>query len=142
MRRLNPIGSSPLQDWLTLTAQPQDMETQAKAQKIRRPAVDEVCRLWVRIVELYEAGTDEEREAILQAMVGRVEMDEKETGTCDLAFLPQVPDSVLELTNHLGAGRMLVKNYPLLHVRDFAVPPRSRKTWDPGDSATKQSMKG
>jgi hypothetical protein len=40
--------------------------------------------------------TDEEREAILQAIVGRVEMQEKETGTCELAFLPQVPDYRLD----------------------------------------------
>ena len=93
--------------WVTLTARQRETETQTEAQKVRRPNVDEACSLWGRIVELYEAGTDDEREAILQAVVGRVEMDEKETGTCELAFLPQIPVSVpnrLELTNHLGAG--------------------------------------
>lgn len=55
-----------------------------------------MCGLWGRIEELFEAATGEEREQILQAIIGRVERQEKESGTCEMAFLPQVPDYRLE----------------------------------------------
>ena len=41
------------------------------------------------MTELWEAATDEEREELMQAMVIRVEMDEKEEGTCEVALLPR-----------------------------------------------------
>ena len=40
----------------------------------------------------------------MQAMVGRVEMDEKEEGTCEVALLPQVPSDWLEITSKMGAA--------------------------------------
>jgi hypothetical protein len=89
---------------VTLAARHQETTAQAEAQRVRRPDVEEVCAVWGRIVELWGAATDNERETILQAIVGRVEMTEKESGTCALAFLPQVPDSRFELTDQMGAG--------------------------------------
>lgn len=71
----------------------------------KRPDTERICREWSRFTTLWEAGTDEEREEIMQAMVVRVEMNEKEEGTCDVALLPQAPSSWLELTPKMGAGR-------------------------------------
>lgn len=66
----------------------------------------------------------------MQAMVGRVEMDEKEEGTCEVALLPQVPSDWLEITSKMGAGKEVIANhFPLLlldspllspdHMRDL-----------------------
>ena len=81
-------------------------------------------------MELYEPRTNEEREAILQAMVGWVVMDEKETGTCELAFLQQIPDAEpnrFELTNQVGAASDVISNrFPLLEVPVELQSPRRR----------------
>ena len=56
---------------------------------------------------LWEAATEEEREELMQAIVVRVGMDEKEEGTWEVAFLPQVPCPVsdrLGSTSQMGAG--------------------------------------
>lgn len=50
------------------------------------------------MTELWAGATDEEREELMQAMVIRVEMDEKEEGACKIAVIPQVPASGSELT--------------------------------------------
>ena len=56
------------------------------------------------LTKLWEGATAEEREELMQAMVVCVDMDEKEEGTCEVALLPQVPSSLLELTPKMGAG--------------------------------------
>ena len=56
------------------------------------------------MTELWEGATDEEREELMQAMVVRVELDEKEKGACDGALLPQVPSDWLGLISRMGAG--------------------------------------
>jgi site-specific DNA recombinase len=88
-----------------LSGQQTQLETEAEAQRIRRPDVAEACRLWGRLTELYEAATDEEREEILQALVVRVEMTEKEEGTCEVSLLPQVPARWIEPTLDMGAEK-------------------------------------
>jgi hypothetical protein len=109
----------------------QQMQAQAEAQKVRRPNVDEVCALFARIVELFEAATDEEREQILQALVGRVEMEEKEKGTCEVSLLPQVPVPWLEPTNQMGAGARVITTNP----RFYDAP---IKVWRGGRNRTKE----
>ena len=40
----------------------------------------------------------------MQGMVRRVDIDQKEEGTCEIAVIPQVPSYGLELTSRMGAG--------------------------------------
>ena len=80
-----------------------DLKDKVELAQRKRPNAEEVCLVWSRLTELWEAGTEEEQEAIMQAMVGRVEMDKKEEGTCEVALLPQVPtQSVTNLANGSG----------------------------------------
>ena len=73
------------------------------------------------MTELWEGATDEERKELMQAMVIRVELDEKEKGACDGALLPQVPSDWLGLISRMGAGRLVVVNYPPIQFPDFEV---------------------
>ena len=76
---------------------------------------------------LCEAATEKEREELMQALVVRVEMDEKEKGTCEVALLPQIPSPASdrsELTPKMGAGCTSLRtihpsNLPILRSRAF-----------------------
>ncbi len=87
---------------------------------------------------LCEAATEKEREELMQALVVRVEMDEKERGTCEVALLPQVPSPASdrsELTPKMGAGVYVVTDYPPIQSPDFEVSRisrRARKLLEPG----------
>lgn len=81
-----------------------ELEEQGANLKRARPNVDEACRLWRRIPELWGAATEEERTELLQALVLKVEMETKEKGACEIALISQAPISELELNSDMGAG--------------------------------------
>jgi hypothetical protein len=85
-----------------------ELEEEVEVSPFNRPNAERICWEWSRVTELWEGATDEEREELMQAMVIRVEMDEKEEGTCEVALMPQVPclaSDWLGLTSRMGAGR-------------------------------------
>lgn len=85
-------------------AKRQEIERKGAERRKQRPDVEEVCRFWRRIPELWDEANDEERTALLQAVVFRVEMPEKEKGACDASIAPQAPVRWFELNSHMGAG--------------------------------------
>jgi hypothetical protein len=63
--------------------------------------------------------TDEERTQLLQALVIRVEMVDKEKGSCNIALAPQAPVHKLELYSDMEAhipGRTGRKVAPLIAI--------------------------
>jgi len=87
--------------------------------KIRRAAEHPA-----QMTELWEGATDEEREELMQSMVVRVEMNEKEEGTCEVALMPQVPSDWLGLTSRLGAGRAVTTTFnPRCHDLPLFIAP-------------------
>ena len=92
---------------LPLERKQRELEEAVEVSRRNRPNADRICREWSRVTELWEGANDEEREELMQAMVIRVEMDEKEEGTCEVALMPQVPSLAsdwLGLTSRMGAG--------------------------------------
>ncbi len=92
---------------LPLERKQRELEEAVEVSRRNRPNADRICREWSRVTELWEGANDEEREELMQAMVIRVEMDQKEEGTCEVALLPQVPSLAsdwLGLTSRMGAG--------------------------------------
>jgi hypothetical protein len=96
-----------------VTGQAERTEAEAKRRQIEetgvatrrhRPDVDQVCALWQRVPVLWDSATEDERTELMQAMVIRVEMEEKEKGACEIALAPQAPVHCLELNSHMGAG--------------------------------------
>ena len=81
-----------------------ELEQAVEATRRERPDAGRLCREWSRLTELWGKATDEEREEFMQAFVVRVEMDQKEEGSCEVALLPQLPSDRLELTSKMGAG--------------------------------------
>ena len=112
---------------LSLELKQRGSEQGIEAVRRKRPNAGRICREWLRFTTLWEAATEEEWEELMQAMVVRVEMNEKEEGTCEVALLPQAP-SWLELTPKMGAHSHRGVNYPDLFIRDFDVPRPSRRT--------------
>lgn len=101
-----------------------ELEKAVEATRRKRPDASRICREWSRITELWAGATDDEREEFMQAFVVRVEMDQKEEGTCEVALLPQVPSHRLELTSKMGAGREVIANrFPLLLLDCPLMPP-------------------
>lgn len=86
-------------------ARSREIETRGGDRRKHRPDVDAICKLWGRIPDLWNAATDDERTELMQALVIRVEMSEKEKGACDIALMPQAPVHWLELNSCMGAGR-------------------------------------
>jgi hypothetical protein len=106
--------------------------TEAKQHKIGRngaehkkrgPDVEEVCRFWRRMPELWDSATDEEKTTLMQAVVFRVEMPEKEKGACDIALASQAPVHWLELNSHMGAGVGLEPVNSAVFVTLLSRPP-------------------
>ena len=89
---------------LQAEAKREEIERMGAATKRRRPDVDQICALWRRIPELWGGATEEERTQLMQAIVLRVEMEDKEKGACEIALAPQAPVHKLELNSHMGAG--------------------------------------
>jgi hypothetical protein len=58
-------------------AKRQEIERNGAERKKRRPDVEEVCRFWRRIPDLWDSATDEEKTALMQTVVFRVEIPEK-----------------------------------------------------------------
>ena len=93
-------------------------------------------------LRLWDAATGEEKQRLMPLIVDRVEMHEKERGFCRLLFTAQNPRLLSAATSknvvinsRLGAGRLVVANYPPISFPDFEVPPISRKTWKPRPEA-------
>ncbi len=104
---------------LPLERKQRELEEAIEVSRRNRPNADRICREWSRVTELWEGANDEEREELMQAMVIRVEMDEKEEGTCEVALMPQVPSDWLGLTSRMGAG---TGNTYTLNPRSYGVP--------------------
>ena len=81
-----------------------EIEIHLEAAQIQRPNTDAVRRVWGRFGELWEEGTADEQEALLQRMITRVEMSKKTKGACEIIVKSQAPAGKLEPTPCLGAG--------------------------------------
>ena len=102
---------------LSLELKQRGLEQGIEAVRRKRPNAGRICQEWLRFTTLWEAATEEEWEELMQAMVVRVEMNEKEEGTCEVALLPQAP-SWLELTPKMGAdGDFSAINPPISNAR-------------------------
>lgn len=128
MERLDALEA----ERVRLAGQQTQLDAEVEAHRVRRPNVAEACRLWGRFTELYAAATDEEREEIMQALVVRVEMTEKEEGTCEVSLLSQVPSRWIEPTSDMGAGLRVSPTNP----RFYDVP---IQVWRGGRNRKKQA---
>ncbi len=81
-----------------------EMAGKGASQKKQRPNIAEVCNVWKRVSELWGKATEDERTELMQALVIKVEMEEKEKGVCEIALAPQTPSHWLELNSRMGAG--------------------------------------
>src|SRR5579871_1308543 len=86
-----------------IQAKKRELEEQGANLTRKRPNVNDACTLWSRFGELWNKATEEERTELMQALVFKVEMNQKDEGTCEIALLPQVPISGLELNSYMGA---------------------------------------
>ena len=77
---------------------------QIEASRLKRPEVREADSCWSHFTELWKEADDVERDALMQGTVKRVDIDENEEGTCEIAVISQVPSDGLELTPKMGAG--------------------------------------
>ena len=89
---------------LPVEAKYRELQEESAAQKKTRVRTEDVCAHWKRLMELWAGATDGEREELMQALVVRVEMREKNKGACEVSLLAQAPESWLELNSNMGAG--------------------------------------
>jgi len=89
---------------MDLVLKQKELDVQIEASRLKRPEVGEVCNRWSHFSKLWEEADEAEREELMQGMVRRVDVDQKEEGTCEIAVIPQVPSYGLELTSIMGAA--------------------------------------
>ncbi len=82
--------------------QTEQFQIQARMEetKLARPNAGMVQATWARFLELWEAATEDERNKLLPMLIERVDMTEKERGTCRLVFMPT--DSALTSEPHIS----------------------------------------
>ncbi len=78
---------------LGLEVERERLEAQMRDTDIQRPDLGQVQAYWGEFVELWDTATDEERHRLIPLLVERVEMTEKERGSCRLVFSAQKPRS-------------------------------------------------
>ena len=113
---------------LTVASRQEELVRQVAAHGVERPDAHAVFLLWQRWGELWEIADEDQRSVLLASVVGRVEMQTKTSGVCDLALLPQTPLEFppvsLEPTGHLGAGaEVIADRFPLLVLETPLLSP-------------------
>lgn len=106
LQKMEPLEASRL----PLELKQREFEQAVGVTRRKQPDAERICREWSRFTTLWDAATDEEREELMQAMVVRVEMDEKEEGTCGRSATSQAPSNWLEPTPNYRAGREVIAN--------------------------------
>lgn len=105
---------------------------------IVRPTAGQVQEAWQRMAEVRKVLTEEERADLLGSFVQSVEMTEKESITLELLPQSYSLDSYsnrFALKSQMGAGRLVVVNYPPIQFPDFEVSRISRRSEVTGDES-------
>ncbi|BDI32166.1 hypothetical protein CCAX7_42170 [Capsulimonas corticalis] len=63
---------------LPLEMKQRELEQSIEVARRQQPDAERICKEWSRFTTLWEAATEDEREELMQALVVRVEMHEKE----------------------------------------------------------------
>jgi hypothetical protein len=67
-----------------IEAEQSRLRTMIAEQSSQRPDAKQIAGLWSKVLELWESMTEEEREKVMGLLVERVEIREKEKGTCQI----------------------------------------------------------
>ena len=107
------------------------MEGEIAAATVKRPTAEMVCAAWGQIVDLWGVLTEDERKEVMGTLVQEVVVTQKDRVRLRLSPIASVHGQFIALSAEMGAGRLVVTNYPPILFPDFEVPPLSRKTWKP-----------
>ncbi len=94
-----------------LQAEQYELAARRGESHIVRPDKEYVQATWSRFIELWEDADDQERHTLMPLLVERVDMTEKERGTCRLSFVPADPrllhsatSNYVAINSSMGAG--------------------------------------
>ena len=94
-----------------LQAEQYQIKVRMEEGKLSRPNAEAVQATWARFMEVWEKASEEDRNKLLPLLVERVDMTEKERGTCRLVFEPaysaltsESHTSLCGINSELGSG--------------------------------------